>query len=99
MKLFWIILGGIALVALLAVGVAWICYRMAFYVPRRRPQTPLVPEGETYRPFKEKIEHWAAETEGLPFEAVSITTFDGLRLQGKYFEYKKGAPIELMFHG
>ena len=28
-----------------------------------------------------------------------ITSFDGLKLRGKYYEYAPGAPIELMFHG
>jgi len=32
-------------------------------------------------------------------ETVSITSFDGLKLTGKYYEYKPGAPVEIMFHG
>ena len=35
----------------------------------------------------------------LPHKKVEITAFDGLKLRGKYFEYKKGAPIEILFHG
>ena len=30
---------------------------------------------------------------------MSITSFDGLTLRGKYYEYEKGAPIELLMHG
>lgn len=30
---------------------------------------------------------------------VSITSFDGLTLHGKYYECEKGAPIEILFHG
>lgn len=30
---------------------------------------------------------------------VQITSFDGLTLHGKYYEYKKGAPTEILFHG
>ena len=30
---------------------------------------------------------------------VSITSYDGLKLVGKYYENHKGAPIEIMFHG
>ena len=39
------------------------------------------------------------EVRALPHEDVSITSFDGLTLRGKYYEYAPGAPIELMFHG
>ena len=35
----------------------------------------------------------------MPSEDMSITTFDGKKLWGKYYEYAPGAPIELMFHG
>ena len=30
---------------------------------------------------------------------MEITSFDGLTLRGKYYEFAPGAPIELMFHG
>ena len=30
---------------------------------------------------------------------VSVLSFDGLKLCGKYYEQKKGAPIEILFHG
>jgi len=35
----------------------------------------------------------------MPHEDVQITSFDGLTLCGKYYEYAPSAPIELMFHG
>lgn len=35
----------------------------------------------------------------MPYTEISIKSFDGLTLKGKYYETKKGAPIELMFHG
>lgn len=39
------------------------------------------------------------EVRALPHEEFSITSFDGLTLRGKYYEYAPGAPIELMLHG
>ncbi|MBQ4130732.1 MAG: alpha/beta hydrolase [Clostridia bacterium] len=39
------------------------------------------------------------ETRALNPKEVSIKSFDGLTLYGKYYEYSKDAPIELMFHG
>ena len=39
------------------------------------------------------------EVMAMPHESIVITTFDGLKLHGKYYEYTAGAPMELMFHG
>ncbi|MBO7253187.1 MAG: alpha/beta hydrolase, partial [Oscillospiraceae bacterium] len=99
-----LILAGIA--AVLAAGVlvaAYICYRMAFYAPPRKASTPNdpieIPEGEVYEAFREPIERWIREIRALPHQEFSVQSFDGLTLYGKYYEYKPGAPIELMFHG
>ena len=35
----------------------------------------------------------------LPYEEVSIRSRDGLKLYGKYYEQKPGAPLEILFHG
>ena len=35
----------------------------------------------------------------MPCQEVSVTSFDGLTLRGRFYEYAPGAPIELMFHG
>ena len=34
-----------------------------------------------------------------PFEGVSITSRDGLRLYGRYYHEKDGAPVAIFFHG
>ena len=102
MKLFWIVFAVCAGLAALSVLAAYICYRMAFYVPPRKPVDPDsvdMPMGDDYEPFREKIANWTKETRLLPHEKVSITSFDGLKLTGKYYEYAPGAPIELMLHG
>lgn len=98
--LMWIL--GIALFLAIAVlSIAYICYRMAFYA---KPRVPLgdkieIPDGEIYEPFRETMENWAREVRAMPREEFSITSFDGLTLTGKFYEYAPGAPIELMFHG
>lgn len=40
-----------------------------------------------------------ARFEKEPFEAVSITSHDGLTLTGKYYHYRDGAPLEVYCHG
>ena len=94
---------GIMLTIFLAIYVtAYICYRMAFYSPDRKPladgQVP-TPEGEIYDPYRENMEKWVLEARAMDREDVSITSFDGLTLRGWYYEYAPGAPIELMMHG
>lgn len=96
------VLGAILLLILLILLTAFVCFYIAFYVPRRKPQNPeeySVPEGEIYEPYREQIINWMKETRNLAHEDVSIVSFDGLSLHGKYYEYQPGAPIELMFHG
>ena len=101
MTLFWIISGVLLFCAALFFLITYICFRLAFYVPDRNPDDPIeiVPKGEIYLPFKEKMERWEKETRAMPHEEFTVTSFDGLTLYGNYYEYKKGAPIELMFHG
>ena len=98
MTIIWMLLGIAAAVLLAAYG----CYRFAFYEPPRKPLPEdiiEIPAGEIYEPFREKMENWVREARALPHEDVEITSFDGLRLQGKFYEYAPGAPVEIMFHG
>ena len=102
MELFWIFLGAAAFLMAAVLVIAYICFRMAFYVPPRKPGTGdeiQFPEGEIYDPYREKMEKWTRETRQLPQQTLTIRSFDGLTLYGTYYEYAPGAPIELMFHG
>ncbi|MBQ9837485.1 MAG: alpha/beta hydrolase [Oscillospiraceae bacterium] len=102
MLALWIILGVVIALALMIVLFSYLCFRMAFYSPDR-PATPSdaidIPEGEAYIPFRENMEKWARDLRAMPHEEMSITSFDGLTLRGKFYEYAPNAPIELMFHG
>lgn len=95
----WILPVAIVLLVLIT---AYICYRMAFYSAPRKPlpaDVIQIPDGEIYEAFREKMENWTRQTRGLAHEDVSITSFDGLTLRGKYYELTPDAPVELMFHG
>jgi len=98
----WIWAGVAAAVAAVVFGLAYICYRMAFYSPNCssvQSEEIEIPKGKIYEPFREQMERWTKESRTIPHERVEITSFDGLRLSGNYYEYAPGAPIELMFHG
>lgn len=102
MKYLWILLGIAAFAALAILLITYICFRMAFYsAPRKRAPIldDALPPGPVYAPYRQQMRQLAVETKGLPCESVSITSFDGLRLYGKYYEFDPSAPIELMFPG
>ena len=97
---FWIILAIVAGVALLVLVIAYICFRISCYDPRkpRKDKYPL-PQGEIYKPYHDQMIRWIEQTRAMPHEDMQIKSFDGLTLRAKYYEFAPGAPIELMFHG
>ena len=102
MLYLWIGLGVLLFLMLAVVTVAYVCYLMAFHARKEKADNeeeyPL-PAGRIYAPYREQMIRWMKEVRAMPFEAVSIISFDGLQLHGKYYECVPGAPIELMFHG
>lgn len=102
MDILWWLLGIAAVLCALTVLIAYICYRMAFYAPPRKEAESDridIPDGEIYEAYREQMTAWAQEVRKMPCEECTATSFDGLTLRGKYYEYAPGAPIELMFHG
>ena len=82
--------------------ISYFCFRLAFYSKSRTPddfEKESYPEGEIYEPFLECMKEYTRQAREIPHEEFSITSFDGLKLYGKYYEYQKGNPTELMFHG
>lgn len=78
---------------------ALVCFLKIFYSPRKKwPEYP-VPMGEIYEPHHEQMIKWIKEARSLPHTEVSIRSFDGLKLCGTYYEFQKGAPIDILFHG
>lgn len=77
-----------------------VCFLKIFYTSRREkwPEYP-VPVGEIYEPYYEQMIQWIKEARALPHTEVSIRSFDGLKLCGTYYEFEKGAPIDILFHG
>ena len=98
MFVIWLLPGLAALCLLIAFG----CYVYSFYEPPRKPKKGDVieiPKGEIYEAHREKMENWVRQMRAMPSESFEITSFDGLKLRAKFYEYAPGAPIELMFHG
>lgn len=102
MIFLWIAMGLVVLVTAAALCVAFYCFRSAFYFDRSNPRNPEefdLPHGTVYEPYYDLMIQRMKDTRAIPHRDYSITSFDGLKLWGTYFEHKPGAPIELMFHG
>jgi len=81
---------------------AYVCYRMAFFADRRKdpPEEEIqIPKGRIYEPYREPMERWIREVRAMDCQEFTVTSFDGLTLHAKYYEYAPGAPMEIMFHG
>lgn len=100
MKFLWIALGILLFLALVVLLLAYGCFRMAFCTTKKKTteEFPL-PEGKVYEPHWDQMITWMKEIRAMPHEDVSVQSFDGLTLRGRYYEFAPGAPIELMFHG
>ncbi len=101
MLFLWILLITIFFVTVGALLTTFICFYRIFYSPKRKidPEQFTIPEGEIYEPFREEMIGWMKITRAMPHKEVSVTSFDGLTLRGKYYEYEPGAPIEILLHG
>lgn len=98
MVILYILLAVAAVVLL----ISYICFRIAFYVPKKMvigPDDYPIPEGEIYEPHREQMVEWMKEVRALPCRECRITSHDGLTLVGKYYECAPGLPMEIMVHG
>ena len=92
----------VLIIAVLALVLTFICYRMAFYVPDRKTggsKPAELPKGHIYEQYRDLIAQWIREARTMPYEELKICSFDGLDLYAKYYEFAPNAPIEIMFHG
>lgn len=98
----WIFVGIIILLAICIFAISYYCYRRIFYSPPRKKLNDdeyEIPDGEIYEKYRDKMVEWMRKARQLPHEDCEIKSFDGLTLKGKYYQFKKDAPIEILFHG
>jgi len=85
-----------------SLSVTCICFFRIFYSKKRRPLGEDEFEtfdGEAYDPHRENMVALMREIRAMPYIDVSLVSYDELSLRGKYYEYQKGAPVEILFHG
>ena len=88
--------------AALVLGITYYCFRFCFYVKDKAiigPDEYPIPDGKVYEPHRDQMVAWMKEVRALPHKEYWITSHDGLKLYGRYYECTPGAPMELMFHG
>ena len=97
MRYLWFLCGAGAVFACAVL----IFFFLTFYVRRTKtdPDVYPLPQGKTYEPYHPQMLEGMKAFRTMPHQVFCITSFDGLKLSGRYFEYAPGAPMELMFHG
>lgn len=101
MEWYYILLIVIASLVLLVLLISYICFYKTFY--SKNKQTPNgevdIPDDDIFRDYKDVILADIYEVKTYPCKDIFITSFDGLKLHGRYYEKYVGAPLEIMFHG
>ena len=96
--LWWLL--GITVTAALILWAARFCYRLVFFNRNDKESDPLaVPPGDQYAELADEMLQVIGELMQVPYESVFITSRDGLKLFGRYYHFRDGAPVQLQFHG
>lgn len=92
----------IATAAIVAVLLAltYLCFRRTFYVNKKALADPhQVLPGEQYKKFEPQTVALVDDALTIPCEDVYAVSHDGFRLHAKYYEKRKGAPVQILIHG
>lgn len=87
------------MIAVAIIILSYICYRIAFFSPKKNRTAIPATEGPQYDPHREAMRRIFVQLADRPYEEVCITSHDGLTLYGKYYHICDGAPLGIAFHG
>ena len=93
------------LILLLCIGTviiltgSYYAYRIAFYSPKQNRDQVVKPKDAQYDPYRPEMRRLYQQLSSRPCEFVSIVSKDGLKLSGRYYHIKDGAPLDIGFHG
>ena len=88
------------LTAVTVLALSWNCYRICFYSPKKGRASPYDPmKGPQFEAVADTLYKVISIMERYPWEAVSIRSEDGLTLRGRYYRFRDGAPLMILFHG
>lgn len=90
----------LCVLAFIVLPAAWVSYYIAFLGKRRLPKTPYDGlDSPMFAAFADNTRKGIDRLLREPYETVEITSHDGLKLVGKYYHVKDGAPLQIQFHG
>ena len=97
--MIWL-MGGFLILCIAVLLLARFCYRMAFYSLNEHEQDIyIIPPGKQYEAVADDILTAISEVDQLPYELVTTTATDGTKLVGRYYHFRDGAPLQILFHG
>lgn len=78
----------------------WYAYSISFYSPKNRRVSASEPiRGAQYEAVADNMTRISGIMQRIPFEEITVESYDGTQLYGRYYHLKDGAPVELLFHG
>ena len=96
--MFYLIIA--ALILLLILSGCVYTYVICFHVPRKHYENPYqrvnTPQ---FRSVQHLMDQGTQILESTDCEDVTITSYDGLKLHGRYYAVQDGAPVIIAFHG
>lgn len=100
MEWYYIVLIVLASIILLFFAMLMFCYFMTFYNKKIKSKKEFyLPSGDLFKNYKDEMIEGMKTYRNTPSKEFNITSFDGLKLHGKYFECDPTYPIEILFHG
>lgn len=93
------IAGILLIIAVILLIISYICYRIAFFSPVKNREAIPETKGPQFDPHKATMRRIFTQLAARDYEDVTITSHDGLKLAGKYYHIKDGAPLGIAFHG
>ena len=95
--MIWI-LGGVLVVVAVVLGFSYYAYYVAFRRSKKSIQLSL-PDNDEGKRVAEILDGLISDLKSKDFEPVEITSYDGLKLFGRYYHLADGAPVEILVHG
>lgn len=98
--IYFVVLAVLVLAAVILL-ISYYSFRVAFHAPVKKRTTPefYIEKYDSGSKEDQKVKELMKEFVGIEYEKVCITSFDGLKLSGRYYHVKDSAPIEIAFHG
>ena len=100
MDTIWTISIILLVVVFVILIISFFVYLKAFKVTKKqKEQKYTLPLGENHKKYLNEMKNLICELENIEYEEVSIRSHDGLKLFGRNYHIKDGAPLQIQIHG